>query len=99
MIEDIRIVPTPGQSHQTPDGYVIQIQSSLGQSCPSNIVKPSSLNYKIGLKTAVEEFLKKENKIDDYQIVVEEVKTPFQDESNEAKALFSLHEDLDDALY
>jgi hypothetical protein len=29
-------------------------------------VKPSSLNYKIGLKAAAEEFLKKESKIEDY---------------------------------
>jgi hypothetical protein len=60
-------------------------------------VKPSSLNYKIGLKTAVEEFLKKESKIDDYQIFVEECAV--QDENTETKALFNLHEDLDDALY
>lgn len=31
--------------------------------------------------------------------MVEEVKTPLIDESNETKTLFNLHEDLDDALY
>ena len=35
-------------------------------------MKPSSLNYKISLKQAVEEFLKKESKIEDFELVVQE---------------------------
>lgn len=39
---------------------------------PLQIIKPSSLNYKISLKQAVEEFIKKEAKVEDYTIIVEE---------------------------
>jgi hypothetical protein len=35
-------------------------------------VKPSSLNYKISLRQAVEEFVKKESKIEDFVVIVEE---------------------------
>lgn len=62
MIEDIKVTEASCGS----DHHNIHISFAQTQSCPANIVKPSSLNYKIGLKTAVEEFLKKETKIDDF---------------------------------
>jgi hypothetical protein len=71
MIEELKINDPPN-----PQTHLIQVVYATSQSCPTNIVKPSSLNYKIGLKTAVEDFLKKESKIDDYQIVVEECRPP-----------------------
>ena len=49
------------------------------------------------MKIAVEEFVKKESKIDDYTIMVEECSV--NDENIETKAIVILHEDLDDALY
>lgn len=75
----------------------MQISFLSGTVCPPTIVKPSSLNYKISLKSAVEEFVKKESKIDNYQIHVEEC--PITEETSEAKASVVLHEDLEDALY
>jgi hypothetical protein len=55
------------------------------------------LNYKISLRQGAEEFVKKESKIDDYQIFVEECSA--SEENNETRALINLHEDMDDALY
>jgi hypothetical protein len=55
------------------------------------------LNYKISLRQGVEEFVKKESKIDDYQIFVEECSA--SEENNETRAMINLHEDMDDALY
>lgn len=75
----------------------VQIIFAQNSQCPANIVKPSSLNYKIGLKAAAEEFLKKESKIEDYQIVVEEYASG--DDNNDQKVIFNMQEDLDDALY
>lgn len=68
-----------------------------GQACPPSILKPSSLNYKISLRSAVEEFMKKESKIEDYQLLVEECS--LSDDNNETRTLMNLYEDLDDALY
>jgi hypothetical protein len=36
------------------------------------IIKPSSLNYKISLRQAVDDFIKKESKIDEYALEVQE---------------------------
>lgn len=62
-------------------------------------MKPSSLNYKIGLETAVKEFVKKESKIEDYEIMVEECPFINDDLPNEPSNKFNLQEDLDDCLY
>jgi hypothetical protein len=51
----------------------VQILYANNNACPPQILKPSSLNYKISLKQAVEEFIKKESKIDDFTIVVDEL--------------------------
>lgn len=68
MIEEIRVTDSTTAHGTTSNDHQVhvQIQYASGTSCPSSIVKPSSLNYKIGLKTAVEEFLKKESKIQDF---------------------------------
>ena len=54
------------------------------------IIKPSSLNYKTSLRQAVEDFIKKESKIDDFNIEVEE---------QQSSLLFSLQDDFDDILF
>jgi hypothetical protein len=56
------------------------------------------LNYKIGLKQAVEEFVKKEYKTDDFQLMVEEINS-INDKPNDAKQAINLQDDFDDALY
>lgn len=61
----------------------IKIKSSLDNVQANNIpvtnasisaliIKPSSLNYKISLRMAVEEFIKKEHKIESFDVDVEE---------------------------
>lgn len=61
------------------------------------IIKPSSLNYKISLKQAVDDFIKKESKIDDYTVVViDEI------QSNEGIANPNINafvDELDDILF
>lgn len=41
--------------------------------------------------------MKKESKIEDYQLLVEECS--LSDDNNETRTLMNLYEDLDDALY
>ena len=41
--------------------------------------------------------MKKESKIEDYQLLVEECS--LSDDNNEMRTLMNLYEDLDDALY
>lgn len=74
MIEEITVETLgghhePSQSNELSKTTQLAVKIVFAQSasnCPSIIVKPSSLNYKIGLKTAVEEFIRKESKIEDF---------------------------------
>jgi len=65
-------------------------------------VKPSSLNFKISLRQAVEEFVKKESKIEDYQIMVEECSIT-DDTANATNAVngavYNFNDELEDVLY
>lgn len=63
----------------------------------SQIIKPSSLNYKISLKQAVEEYLKKEIKFDDFVVVVEEIDGNPNNPDEDTKAV--IWEEFDDALF
>ena len=76
MIEDIKVNELLGANaisgHDQGRQIHVQISLSQGSSCPPSIVKPSSLNYKISLRQAVEEFVKKESKIEDFVVIVEE---------------------------
>ncbi len=58
-------------------------------------MKPSSLNYKISLKHAVKEYIKKEAKSDDYSVKVEEEMYT----ATEDQARLKIYEDFDDALF
>lgn len=63
-------------------------------------MKPSSLNFKISLRQAVEEFVKKESKIEDYQIMVEECS--ITDEATTAAnngGAYNFNDELEDVLY
>ena len=71
MIEEIKVTDN-GNDNDKYQSLQVQIILASGSACPSTIVKPSSLNYKISLRSAVEEFVKKESKIDDYQIMVQD---------------------------
>ena len=51
---------------------------------PASIIKPSSLNYKISLKLAVQEFIKKESKIDNFTVMVMEEDTIDNNEMDDA---------------
>lgn len=63
-------------------------------------MKPSSLNYKISLRQAVEEFVKKESKIDDYQIMVEECSISEENANSlPDNKNYNFNDELDDALY
>lgn len=70
MIEDIKGSELHGTNaicgHDQGRQIQVQITLAQGSTCASSIVKPSSLNYKICLRQAVEEFVKKESKIEDY---------------------------------
>jgi hypothetical protein len=59
-------------------------------------VKPSSLNFKISLRQAVEEFVKKESKIEDYQIMVEECSITEEYNNNNA---FNFQDELEDVMF
>ena len=53
------------------------------------IIKPSSLNYKISLRQAVEDFIKKEAKVDNFNVEIQE----------EQPELFAGFDELDDILF
>ena len=57
------------------------------------IIKPSSLNYKITLKQAVEDYIKKEAKIEDFEIGVND-----EDQFN-AIPIGCLQDEFDDCLF
>eukprot|EP00347_Sterkiella_histriomuscorum_P020422 403337867 len=105
LIEDIQNTdsaqqsPMKGNSPLKQSSYKISFQQqNLGQSQTAQIIKPSSLNYKISLKQGVEEYIKKESKIEDIEIQVEELKLE-DDAYDQDKIKQIIVEDFDDILY
>lgn len=63
------------------------------------IIKPSSLNYKITLKQAVEEFIKKESKMDEYILEIQDEAINLNEGLRGTLLLGCNLDELDDILY
>ena len=71
-IEDIKI----REFNPNMDEKQSTIKLSEGNSQPSSLVRPSSLNYKISLREAVNDFIKKETPLNDDQILDVQTEDP-----------------------
>ena len=86
-------------SSTNPDEKVSTIKLSEGNSQPSSLVRPSSLNYKISLAEAVNDFIKKDMPCNDDQMIdvaVEDPKVSFAQQNSSSK---NTHDELDDLMF
>lgn len=96
-IEKISIKDNNAPSGADDKGSTIKL--SEGNSQPSSLVRPSSLNYKISLAEAVNDFIKKDMPCNDDQVIdvaVEDPKVSFAQQNNNSK---NTHDELDDLMF